>query len=486
MFMLGLTYRPGFPLNSSELSGLVHIPPTSIFECRRIEIKTLETLSVMSDELRTGCLIGTCDCAGVPQPVCIPERLRFCSVHYIGRMGSGKSTLMENNIDQDIREGSGLALLDPHGDLVEQVLRRIPAERVGRAIYFDPAGPHYVPLWNPPQCPGVEDRGRIADDLVAAIKNVVEGWGDRLENLLRYAFPGLLSVPDATLQDVADLLRRKSHEGETLRKRVLALAENESARKFWKEDFDACQKSELTPPQHKLSKLLASGTYAEMLSQPQSLIDFWQVMDEGKILLVDLSRLGSETRDILGCFILSVLHVTALSRSAIAPEQRKPFHIYCDEAHRFATDSLEDLLTEARKHKVGLTLAHQYMSQFTTRKRDALSSVGATVIFNVDTKDANHIRKDLQDKVVVSDLISLKTGEAIARIGTEIVRFKTLPPLEAPEKRFREQIIAESRRRYYRPLAELRAMKQRRAQNMLEPLARLPGFDGKEPHYDEL
>jgi len=184
--------------------------------------------------------------------------------------------------------------------------------------------------------------------------------------------------------------------------------------------------------------------------------------------------------------MLSVLHLTVLSRSAVPPEQRKPFHIYCDEAHRFATDSLEDIVAEARKYKVGLTLAHQYMSQFTMRKRDALSSVGATVIFNVGTKDANHIRKDLQDKVEVNDLISLKRGEAIARIGTEIVHFKTLEPLKVPEKHFREQIIAESRRRYYRPMGKLREAKQRRAQNMLAPLARLAGFDGEEPHYDDL
>jgi hypothetical protein len=270
MFMLGLTYRPGFLLNSSELSGLVHIPPTSIFECRRIEIKPLETLSVMSDELSTGCRIGTCDCAGVPQAVCIPEHVRFCSVHYIGRMGSGKSTLFENNTDQDIREYKGLAVLDPHGDLIEKLLRLIPAAHAARTIHFNPADPEYVPLWNPLQCTGVEDRGRIADDLVAAIRNVVE----------------------------------------------------------------------------------------------------------------------------------------------------------------------------ARKYKVGLTLAHQYMSQFTTRKRDALSSVGATVIFNVDTKDASHLRKDLQDKVEVNDLISLEKGEAVARIGTEIVRFKTLKPIEVPEKHVRDQIIA--------------------------------------------
>lgn len=133
---------------------------------------------------------------------------------------------------------------------------------------------------------------------------------------------------------------------------------------------------------------------------------------------MDLSGLGSETRDLLGSFLLAILHLTALGRSAIPAETRKPFAVYADEAHRFTSGPLEDLITEARKYGVGLTLAHQYLSQFEAHKRDAIGCIGTTVVFNVDSKDAAFLKKDLKDKVEVSDLISLEVGEAIARIGT--------------------------------------------------------------------
>ncbi|MCX7013944.1 MAG: type IV secretion system DNA-binding domain-containing protein [Candidatus Sumerlaeota bacterium] len=486
MFHLGLSYRPGFLLNSSELCGLAHFPPASIFERRIVPLETLKTLPIQSDALLEGCQIGTTAYAGVTQPVCIPWKLRSRSAHYIGRPGTGKSTLMEHNILQDILERRGVAVLDPHGDLVERVLRLIPEDRLERIVYFNPGDPDYVPLWNPLRGSGIQDQGRVADDLVASIKSVVEGWGDRLENVLRFAFLGLLCMPDATLQDVSDLLRRKSKAGEILKKRVLTVAQNESVRKFWSEDFDTYQKSDLTPPQHKLSKLLASGTYAEMLSQPLSLIDFRKVMDNGMALLIDLSGLGSDVRDILGCFMLSSLRLTVLCRSSIPMEERRPFQIYCDEAHRFTTGALEDIIAESRKYGVGLTLAHQYLSQFTIAKRDALASVGATVIFNVDTKDAAHLKKDLQDKVDVNDLITLKVGEAIARIGTEIVRLNTLDSLPEPTRHFRDRIIAESRRRYYKSKAENRVLKlnrERLRQSRSGPLSDAPP---EETPYDEL
>ena len=182
--------------------------------------------------------------------------------------------------------------------------------------------------------------------------------------------------------------------------------------------------------------------------------------------------------------MLSVLHLTALSRSALPIEQRRPVQFYCDEAHRFGVDALEDIVTQDRKYEVGLTLAHQYLSQFSPARRDALASVGATIIFNVDTRDAGYLRKDLQDMVEVKDLISLDVGEAIARIGTEVVRFRTLPPLKVPERHFRERIIEESHRRYYSPIADVRAARRGAGRRLREPSP--SPFLGQEIAYDEL
>ena len=215
-------------------------------------------------------------------------------------------------------------------------------------------------------------------------------------------------------------------------------------------------------------------------------------MDEGKILLVNLASIGPMVKETLGCFILSVLHLTALSRSSQPIAERRQFHIHCDEAHRFLTDALEDLIAETRKYKVSLSLAHHYLSQFGHKKTDALSSVGSTIIFNVDTRDAQYLLKDLRGLVSIDDLTSLKVYHAIARIGTDIVRFETRPPLPIPTPNFRDRIIEESRRKYYKPVHEVQKWIRRRGDRWRQPFTSLvpepckdPGSGPEEFAYDE-
>jgi len=298
----------------------------------------------------------------------------------------------------------------------------------------------------------------MADDLVRSIQSFVAtgGWGDRMEHLLRHLIFALIHLPDSTFLDISNLLRGKSEEGKLLRKEILNVLDNESARQFWLHDYHKYGKDDFGPPRNKLSKLLVSGTVSLMLSQPQSRFNFRRIMDEGLILLINLSNVGSMVRGILGCFILSLLHLTALGRSTMPIEKRKQFHIHCDEAHRFMTDALEDLIAETRKYGVSLSLAHQYMSQFGKRKVDALSSVGSTIIFNVDHRDAQYLTKDLRGHVKAEDLTSLEFAQAVARIGTDIVRLRTRVPPEIPASNYRDRIVDESRRKYYRPAHEIR------------------------------
>jgi len=472
MLTFGLTYRPCFLVNSWELTSLVHVPPIGIVEPRRLPMSSLETLPA-DPSLADGTPIGTCLYAGKRQRVCIPRELRTSHVHLIGRTRKGKSTLMEHMILDDIEQGHGVAVLDPHGRLVERMLCLIPAKHADRVIYADPGDPDYILQWNPLSQPPADhiDRGRVADDIVSAFKSFVSGWGDRLEHLLRHAIEAVMHLPAGCLFDVSNLLRKSSQESKTLRRQILQLTDNEAARLFWREDFEGYSKSDLSPPQHKLSKLLGSGPVSLMLSQPDSAFRLRDIMDNGQILLVNLSTVGSSTREILGCFMLSLLHLTALSRSSADDTDRRPFHIHCDEAHRFLTDALEDLIAETRKFDVSLTLAHQYMSQFGTCKTDALSSVGSTIIFNIDTMDAQHLRKDLLGKVDTDDLIGLRLGEAIVRIDTEVALVRTPAPLEIPVDNCRDRIIAASRKRYYKPSDEVRQMIRHRGDRTFEPMA---------------
>jgi hypothetical protein len=480
MFLLGLTYRPGFLVNSAELTGLANFPPISMMEQIEVPVNALETLAVAKDRLVDGTPIGTCNVAGQDRLVCIPGTIRMCHIHLVGKPGKGKSTLEEHMIIDDIRNGYGVAVLDPHGDLVERLRGLISPGCVEKTIYFDPGDPDWVPMWNPLQKIPGQDIGRMTDDLVGVLKSFVTGWGDRMEHILRHSIFALLHLPGSTLLDIADLLRSKSTESESNRKLILEVIENEEARKFWQHDFIHYRSDEFGPPKHKLSKLLVGGTISLMLSQPNSEFNFRRIMDDGMIFLGNLSNLGTEVREILGGFILATLHATALGRSEIPIEKRRPFHIYLDEAHRFVTDSLEEMIAETRKYGVSLTLAHQYLHQFKVAKIDALSSMGTTIVFNVDAKDAGYLTKDFQDLVKVKDIVNLDIGQAIVRCGTDIARISTLEPLEIPQNNCGEQIIARSRQKYCLPVPQVRQMVRRRSERAnrpFEPLVNVPNPD---------
>jgi hypothetical protein len=486
MFLLGLTYRPGFLVNSAEITGTVHIPPATILEHRSPPISLLETLPVQNPELSKGTPIGNSEYAGMKTPVCIPLGLRSRSTHIIGRPGTAKSTIMARMVLDDIDKGMGVAVLDPHGDLVNNLLCLIGKKHIEKTIYFDPGHPDYVPLWNPlHRCHG-QSISRTADDLVAAIKNVVSGWGDRMEHLLRNGFFALLQLPGSTLLDLSNLLRRKTTESDNLRKEILEVVDNVTAHRFWKHDFERYSNEALDPPKHKLSKLLVSETVALMLSQPENRIDFRKIMDDGKIILINLSTVGLEAREILGCFILSLLHLTALGRAAVSVENRRQFHIHVDEAHRFVTDALEDLIAETRKFGVSLSLAHHYLSQFGNKKIDALSSVGTTIIMNVDGRDARYLSKDLRNLVKYEDMINLKIDEAIVRIGNDIVRLKKNGPLQFPKTDYADAIIRQSFEKYYKPVHEIRQKLRTGRNNLSTPLPAVSkGQKIEELKYDE-
>ena len=496
MFLLGLTYRPGFIVNSDELTGLVHFPQASIAEQLEADIDEVETLMITTGgKLSQGTRIGKTKVAGQERIMCIPDKVRMRHTHLIGSMDMGKSNLLENMAMHDIVKGDGVAVIDPHGDMVKELLCLLPEEVIPRVIYFDLGDPNWIPMWNPMQKIPGQDIGRISDDLIGVLKSFVTGWGDRMEHLLRQSIFGLLHLGGSSLRDAYDILRH-SHESQTIRNLVLEVVQNDVARQFWKEDIDKYKPDDLGPPKHKLSKLLLSDTAASlMLSQPRSSFNFRRMMDDGMIFLADLSsNLGTEVKQVIGGFIVAVMYISALSRSDLAKEERRPFHIYLDEAYQFVTAKLEEIIVETRKFGVSLTLAHQYLQQFDTNKINALGTVGTTIVFNVDSNDAGHLARHFKKKAEVNDFINLEQGDAIVRCGNEIVKIKTLRPPKIPEKNFKDRIIAESRQKYYLPASQVRQMvKQRteRANKPFEPLAPVidshkKTFLSEELDYDEL
>ena len=457
MFLLGLTYRTGFLVNSDELTGLVHFPNINIAEQIETDIDKVETLTVIADsKLSKGTPIGTTSVAGQERIICIPEELRSCHTHLIGKPRRGKSRLKELMIMDDIKKRYGVAVLDPHHDVVDRLLYLLPEDVIDRVIYFNPGDPDWIPLWNPLQRIPGQNIGRIADDFIGVLKSFVTAWGDRMENIFRQSIFGLLHLEGSSMRDVYDILC-KTDKSKKIRQLILETVQNDVARQFWIHDYEKYKPDELGPPKNKLSKLLLSNTTTSlMLSQPESRFNFRRIMDDGMIFLADLSSdIGTQTKKVLGGFILATMYITALSRKDIPLEKRRPFHIYLDEGYHFVTDTLEEIIAETPKFGVGLTIAHQYLRQFDTKKADALGTVGTTVVFNVDSKDAERLSRNFKEKVTVSDFSDLKKREAIVRCDTEIVKIRTLDQLKKPENNFKERIIAESRRKYCMPASQV-------------------------------
>lgn len=456
MICQGRVYRPGFLLNSRELCGFAHVFCTSMLEDREISLNTLHTLPLKQSAPTRGTCVGVSEFGDRQDPVFISQATRECATHIVASSGMGKSTVMMNMFLQDIQEGIGAVFIDAHGDSIEQLMRMIPTHLQDKCVHFDPGNPDWIPLWNPLHVPKGGDAYRMADDLLSALERVSKDWGDRLAHVLRNGLIGLSYLPQQTLLDLYQLVRQKSSQSDELRKRIVDAAIDEPVRAFWDRDFlKDYREADLASPKHKLHKLIAGGSVSLMLSQPRSVIQFRQIMDEGKILLVDLSRVGAETRETLGSLMLTLFMMAAISRSDTAASKRKPFSIFADEAHLFVSaDAIENIVAQARKFRVSLCIAHQYLKQFKSSQIDALSTVGSTILGRLDKRDSQYFSKDLQDLVNPADLISLKPYEMIARIGSEIVRLKTTPLPSATHDGSR--IVERSRQAYCARAGDIR------------------------------
>jgi hypothetical protein len=454
MFRLCLTYRPGFLANSAELTSLVHIPPPEVLERHPNVSAVLEHL-IPNDDLAEGSYVGDCDYAGDLRPVCIPLKARPLGVHIIGKPGKGKTEVLKGIILEDIRRGDGALVIDPHGDLIDDLLDLVPEEHEDRTILLDWSDPKWVPLFNPLADVRPADRGRRADNIVAAFKDVSEAWGHRAEHILRSLLHGVLHLPVASLLDVAHALNPTDELGKATCSQVLQLAEDPLLRRFWKTDLQKYANTDRAPVRHKLGLLLDIPPVSWTFMQPNSAVNLKQAMEEKKIILANLAGLGKDSQGTVGSLILSLLQVETLERSRQSRELRKPFHIHIDEAYLFQTDALDNILMQCRKYGVSVSLCHQYLRQYRPAQVDALASVGSTIIFNIDTSDAQKLCNSLQEKVTFNDIVAMKPYEAIARIDTEIVHIKTrqVPPPTHPSGR--QRIIDSSHSRYYRTADEV-------------------------------
>lgn len=378
-------------------------------------------------------------------------------MYLIGKTGMGKSTILENMIVEDIRAGAGLAVVDPHGDLAEKVLQFIPSDRINDVIYFNPADMNHPIAFNVVEHVDSHLRHLVASGLIGVFQKLwADSWGPRLEYILRNAILAVLDYPGSTLLAVTRMLSDKA-----FRKKVIEKIEDPVVKAFWVNEFasynDKFASEAVSPIQNKVGQFLSSSLIRNIVGQVNSSIDMRQIMDEGKILILNLSkgRIGEDNSALLGAMMITKIQLAAMSRVDIEEKTRKDFYLYVDEFQNFTSDSFANILSEARKYRLNLILAHQYIEQLSeTVKFAVFGNVGTLIVFRVGAADAEALAPEFTPVFTEEDIVNLPKYEIYLKLmidgmASEPFSARGLPPLREDEKTGNEEkVIKVSRERY--------------------------------------
>ena len=463
----------GFILNISELASVYHLPHTSV-ETPNIVWATSKTAEPPAQlPLITGSpandenisAFGLTNFRGINYQFGMLRRDRSRHVYIIGQTGAGKSGLLELFALSDIYYNQGYCIIDPHGDFAVNNLRFVPKHRIKDVVYFNPSDTAHPVAFNPLEITDNTRKPNISSEVIGVLKRMFgDSWGPRLEHILRYTLLALLDRPETTLLDISRMLTDKD-----FRKETLDYCKDVTVLQFWKHEFGQWSEKQINesiaPVLNKVGAFTANPIIRNIVGQPKSSFNIRQIMDEGKILVVNLSKglIGEDNAGILGAFLVTKVQLAAMSRSDIENvEDRRPFYLYVDEFQNFATDSFAVILSEARKYGLNLTVANQYTAQMTDSVRDAVfGNVGTTISFRVSADDAPILSKQFEPTFEAADLLALNNRNFVISMiinGEKVPAFSatTLSIPSTPDDNF-EEIIAESRRVYSRPRTEVEA-----------------------------
>jgi CxxC-x17-CxxC domain-containing protein len=378
-------------------------------------------------------------------------------MYLIGKTGMGKSTVQENMIVEDIRAGRGVAVVDPHGDLVEKVIKYIPNNRVNDVIYFNPSDMEFPISFNVVEQVEPHLRHLVGSGLIGIFQKLwADSWGPRLEYILRNAILAILDYPGATLLAVTRMLSDKA-----FRKKVIEKIKDPVVKAFWVNEFagyaDKFASEAVSPIQNKVGQFLSSSLIRNIVGQVKSSIDLRKVMDDNKILLMNLSkgRIGEDNANLLGSMMITKIQLAAMSRVDVPEKERKDFYLYVDEFQNFATNSFKNILSEARKYRLNLIMAHQYILQLPEEVAAAVfGNVGTLAVFRVGAADAEELVKEFTPTFTEEDLVNLPKYNfylklMIDGISSEPFSAAGLPPLTDDEMTGNvEKVIKVSREKY--------------------------------------
>ena len=456
----------GFILNIEELASVFHLPHTNVETPNIVwaSSKTAEPPSklpvltgedVNDDQISA---FGVTNFRGINHQFGMLRYDRSRHVYIIGQTGAGKSGLLELFALSDIFHNQGYAIIDPHGDFAINNMKFIPGSRLNDVIYFNPADTAYPLGFNPLEVTNPNQKTNISSEIIGVLKRIFgDSWGPRLEYILRYTILALLDRPEATMLDITRMLTDKE-----FRKETLTYCRDTVVLQFWNVEFaswnDKFVAEAIAPVLNKVGAFTANPIIRNIIGQPKSTFNIRQIMDEGKILIVNLSKglIGEDNAAILGSFLVTKIQLAAMSRSDIPDvRDRRPFYLYVDEFQNFATDSFATILSEARKYGLNLTVANQYISQMSDTVRDAVfGNVGTMISFRVSADDAPILAKQFEPNFESIDLLQMHNRNFVVNmvIGGEktpafSARTLELPPSQADNT---PHIIEHSRRMYSR------------------------------------
>lgn len=386
-------------------------------------------------------------------------------LYAIGKTGSGKTTALQSMAIQDIQQGEGLAVVDPHGDFAFTMLDYVPPDRINDVIYFDPSDAEFPFAFNVletvlPEDPRfAQEKNLVSSGLVGVFKKLwADSWGPRLEYILRNVILALLDSPGNTLLGIMRILVDKE-----FRKQIVDQIRDPVVKSFWVDEFaqynERFRSEAISPIQNKVGQFLSSSTIRNIVGQPTSTIDLREIMDEGKVFIMNLSKgqIGEDNAALLGAMMITKIQLAAMDRARFAEEERRDFYLYVDEFQNFATESFATILSEARKYRLNIVMAHQYIAQLSEEVRDAVfGNVGTMVCFRVGAYDAEYLEREFAPYFTETDLVNLDKYNAYIKLmvdGTASKPFSmTTIPVGARLSRYEqtEKIIRVSRERYGR------------------------------------
>jgi len=375
--------------------------------------------------------------------------------YIIGKSGTGKTTLIANMAIDDIKKGKGVAIIDPHGDLSRTILDYIPSSRINDCCYFNPADPDYIYPLNVLEIHDETQRELVASGVVSIFKKLYgNSWGPRLEHILRSTVLTLVYLPDTHLGNIVDILTNKSY-----RAKMLTGLKNQTLLNFWQYEFDTMDEKmrveSISPILNKVGQFLSSTKIRNTVSQAKSKVNIQEIMDNKKILIADLSsgRLGEDNSALLGAMLITQIQLCAMNRVHIPQEDRKDFYLYVDEFQNFATEAFIKILSEARKFRLNLIMANQYMSQLDKTIQDAiLGNVGTLLAYVMGSNDAGILTKEFGKLFPPEDLVKIGKYQILAKLSIDSQTQEpfyaiALPPL-ASKNQGLEKVIKVSQERW--------------------------------------